>query len=94
MWSHYADNHKGFCIEYDVKTILYSDFRSRFLFPVIYSEQVYDATQHLSKSLNHKSFNSLHLNMAGLIKAVDWSYEKEPKLQHIDSGTNVPPGKA
>lgn len=80
MWSHYANYHKGFCIEYDVKAFPPSDYRSRFLYPVIYTDRLYDATPHFMKGVEHDSFNNLHLNLAGLYKAIDWGYEREWRL--------------
>lgn len=80
MWSHYANYHKGFCIEYDVSAFPPSDYRSRFLYPVIYTDRVYDATPHFMKGVEADSFNNLHLNLAGLYKAIDWSYEREWRL--------------
>ena len=80
MWAHYANYHKGFCIEYDVKALPQTDFRSRFLYPVIYSDRLFDATPHFMKRVEHKPVNILYLNMAALVKATDWSYEKEWRL--------------
>lgn len=80
MWSHYANYHKGFCIEYDVRAFPPSDYRSRFLYPVIYTDQLYDATPHFMKGVEADSFNNLHLNLAGLYKVTDWSYEREWRL--------------
>lgn len=80
MWSHYANYHKGFCIEYDVSAFLPTDYRSRFLYPVIYTDRLYDATPHFMKGVDADSFNNLHLNLAGLYKAIDWSYEREWRL--------------
>lgn len=80
MWSHYANYHKGFCIEYDVSNFPPLDYRSRFLYPVIYTDSVFDATPHFMKGVEHDSFNNLHLNLAGLCKAIDWSYEREWRL--------------
>lgn len=80
MWAHYANYHQGFCIEYSLENIPYSDFRRRFLYPVIYSDKMFDATEHFKMGVEHESFNNLHLTLAALIKAKDWSYEKEWRL--------------
>ncbi|MGW8423537.1 DUF2971 domain-containing protein [Comamonas sp. HJ-2] len=79
MWSHYSDYHKGFCIKYDIKTLDRNDPRSRFLFPVIYQDQVFDATDNMQLAKTEK-FNNLFLNRAALIKASDWSYENEWRI--------------
>ncbi len=54
MWSHYADNHKGFVLNYDFKErysietnipgIKATEFADKKLFPVSYSNHRYDAT--------------------------------------------------
>lgn len=80
MWAHYAYYHQGFCIEYDLENIPYSDYRRRFLYPTIYSDQMFDATEHLMKGVEDESFNNLHLSLSALVKAKDWEYEKEWRL--------------
>jgi hypothetical protein len=77
MWAHYADYHKGFCVEYDISAIDYEDYLSRFLYPVIYSDEMFKAAFVLDDA---ETVNNLHLNMAGLVKSKDWSYEKEWRL--------------
>jgi hypothetical protein len=43
MWSHYADHHRGFCIEYDLESLGNpSHFFLRSLYPVLYSQDFYD----------------------------------------------------
>lgn len=76
MWSHYANNHQGFCLEYDFLELPYSDIRNRMLFPVFYSEQRYDMTQLF---LNKKNDPSIALK-ASLHKSLDWAYEKEWRM--------------
>ena len=44
MWAHYAKNHEGFCVEYNLKPLDISDECKRFLFPVIYSDKICDIT--------------------------------------------------
>lgn len=45
MWAHYADNHKGICIEYSTEELLkLSSFDSDVLFPVYYSDDMKDFT--------------------------------------------------
>lgn len=83
MWAHYADNHKGFCIEYDVASLKSDDYRARFLYPVIYSDQVFDATELIALGVDDARFNNLRYCLAALIKSNDWSYEKEWRLVFI-----------
>ncbi len=43
MWSHYADEHRGFCIEYAVADL--PSIAQRLLFPIIYREEIFDSTK-------------------------------------------------
>lgn len=71
MWSHYADNHKGFCIEYDTqKNTL---FRKAAL-PVLYKDERYDATNCLITCSSNISINAV------LFKSKVWDYEKEWRI--------------
>ncbi|ALN64598.1 hypothetical protein GLA29479_3747 [Lysobacter antibioticus] len=78
MWSHYADSHKGFCIEYDVRSLPESDLRARSLYPVLYSDDIFDATEFFQRDAAER--NICHSILAGLLKAKDWSYEREWRL--------------
>jgi hypothetical protein len=49
MWSHYADDHKGYCVEYRVSA--FDEKIQRFLFPVFYGEEIYDASMMLAYCL-------------------------------------------
>lgn len=73
MWSHYADNHRGICLEYDTNTFTL-DIP---LFPVTYSDDRYDMTDFPE----FKGVASLTMMYKGVLtKAKDWSYEKEWRL--------------
>ncbi|WP_313184057.1 DUF2971 domain-containing protein [Lacrimispora sp.] len=71
MWAHYADSHKGFCIEYD--TTMIPDHTKRFFLPVIYQKQFYDSTYDFEGN-QYNSFNFL------FHKAQEWEYEKEWRI--------------
>jgi hypothetical protein len=43
MWGHYAENHRGFCIEYDLEGPKAVQFR-HCLYPVVYGDKPYDLT--------------------------------------------------
>lgn len=77
MWSHYAKDHKGFCVEYDITKWHPADIRKRFLYPVIYQENLYDSTDHLINNISNKNFNNLYPIISGSTKSMDWEYEKE-----------------
>ncbi|MCP5351598.1 MAG: DUF2971 domain-containing protein [Chromatiales bacterium] len=80
MWGHYADSHKGFCVEYPMDRLLPNDPRRRGLFPVTYSDELFDATPYFEQSIMHRSFNNLFGILSASRKAMDWSYEREWRL--------------
>lgn len=67
MWSHYADGHQGFCIEYDFSE---SEFYN-FVHPVCYRNSVYT----MKNSDNPARFFPVMIT-----KSVVWSYENEWRI--------------
>jgi len=96
MWSHYANSHKGFALEYDFtkeqKCLVCKetcrDFAYISLYPVIYTDTRYNATD-LAVSLvlneyltnfgidNHTIPDELAYIKTNIYKGMDWKYEKE-----------------
>ena len=89
MWSHYADNHRGFCVKYKLNfdNIKYKDKILCGLFPVNYTSK----TQKISPRELYKlrvQDNRLELNQSvqkTVLKSLTtkskfWSYEKEWRL--------------
>lgn len=81
MWAHYADSHKGFCIEYEVD-------KENPLFPINYSSEplepsIYELllcpSETLSRILTTKS--------------IEWQYEKEVRLISLNTFENGEKGK-
>ena len=72
MWAHYADNHKGFCVEYDL-TKLPEGYRYGIL-PVVYSDKRYDATEIAIAPNKNLMANPLYF------KSSHWEYEKEWRM--------------
>ena len=71
MWSHYANYHKGFCIEYDTSK---SELFEKYMLPIIYKKDRYDATKcFLTKNKN------IGVNPV-LYKSNVWEYEKEWRI--------------
>lgn len=72
MWTHYANEHKGFAIEYGTheKTSIALQ-----LWPVFYREELFD----ISKYLKRIRSNLIPI-LPALHKALDWQYEKEWRL--------------
>ncbi len=70
MWSHYANQHLGICIAYD----LLDEAQIRaFLQPAVYSKDIF-------KLNTLDELNSVSHIMASLIKCEDWEYESEWRL--------------
>jgi hypothetical protein len=81
MWSHYADQHRGFCVEYDCLSLPPESLFVRMLYPVIYSEKLFEGTKYyLAAIRDQKTFNVLFPALAALHKSPEWSYEKEWRL--------------
>ncbi|MBW7913691.1 MAG: DUF2971 domain-containing protein [Taibaiella sp.] len=86
MWSHYANQHKGICIEYDFRRF---ELRSP-LFPVLYSDK-----RHVFKLENDDFKNTVKINQVlyhvMLTKALNWKYEEEWRLLYVmNKGLAVP----
>ncbi|HBL76059.1 MAG: hypothetical protein A2W90_11630 [Bacteroidetes bacterium GWF2_42_66] len=82
LWAHYADGHKGFCIEYDLDILLNeSSFSKLRYFPVKYKMKPPQI------DINDLKNNSLdfYKKVAG-IKSKKWSYEKEIRIISEDVG--------
>ena len=77
MWSHYADYHRGFCIEYSINNWANNDIRKRILYPVIYQNNFYDSSDHLISQIEKSTYNNLYPLISGATKSEDWEYEKE-----------------
>ena len=82
LWSHYANYHKGFCIEYDTSK---SELFEKYMLPIIYKKDRYDATKcFLTKNKN------IGVNPV-LYKSNVWEYEKEWRM--FDYASNFEEGK-
>ena len=78
MWSHYAKEHQGVCIEYDFASLPRGHQKRIMLYPVIYGTERFDATRYLRPI--GEDFNSLLSVLACLHKAEHWRYEREWRL--------------
>lgn len=97
MWSHYANKHYGFCLEYDFTHTMikrYPDLiqAQLMLFPVNYSNKrpliskaLFDSETKLSylknKQLPPKIINNIIHGL--LFKSEDWKYEKEWRILQL-----------
>lgn len=81
MWSHYANNHTGFCIEYNFANLDCNQNLTRNLFPVAYESQRYDITNLFKKTFNETYDNRIKLLFFLMnIKHKSWLYEKEWRI--------------
>ena len=92
MWSHYADSHKGFTLEYNFRTTLEHPIKNVGLFPVIYGEERVDASSYIAweylfmmglRAPNPDIMSSIK-NV--LYKSSIWAYEKEWRLIDTTGG--------
>ncbi|MEB8330779.1 DUF2971 domain-containing protein [Flavobacteriaceae bacterium KMM 6897] len=74
MWSHYADSHKGFCLEFDSNLEPFSKS-----FEVIYNSNIptINSDLLLDDKLSLESFKKLLS-----YKSIDWKHEDELRLLH------------
>lgn len=82
MWSHYADDHKGFCIEYD-----FNSLKKYFVpYPVVYSETrpLLDDFYPVTKETIRK-----HTMISILTKDKKWEYENEWRVIKVPDDFTV-----
>jgi len=96
MWGHYADNHRGFCVEYDLQRADAEQMRKK-MYPVIYSDKPYDLTPWGISLVNGSTiFNPQWPTLALIFKFKDWEYEREWRALEVsqakidDHGWTVP----
>ena len=77
MWSHYANCHKGFCLEYDFTSLPCSDIRTELLYPVIYQNDLLNVTQYMQIDVLKNNIFGLR---AAITKSTEWEYEKEWRI--------------
>jgi hypothetical protein len=84
MWSHYGDSHKGFCVEYLVRPM--SIWHTFVQLPVTYASEL------PSICLSEALF-APHMVLPRLLatKHLDWAYEKEWRLVHLEAKGTVTP---
>lgn len=89
MWGHYSMNHTGFAIEYDFTPKHGLNDISHLVWPVVYSEKLYDASYIFKELRNEEyAFNNLFGVVASLHKGIDWSYEHEWRIVIPDGDVN------
>lgn len=86
LWAHYADNHKGFVMEYDFNILDKNDILLNCLWPVYYTG-IFNASGIFESQFEGKIFNNLVAVLAALHKSPDWQYEAEWRIVLPDGVT-------
>ncbi|HCA5041531.1 TPA: DUF2971 domain-containing protein [Acinetobacter baumannii] len=95
MWSHYADNHKGFLLEFKYPKKDHGDLIFPQPLPVIYSRDFPTVEVKFSDLNMHTldddfKLQSLLIKKMILTKSDDWEYEKEFRAMNIHGNMLVP----
>jgi len=80
MWGHYSKNHEGVCIEFDTADWKENRIIEQLLFPVLYTETLFNATQHIINSYRGEFANNRYNRISWISKSIDWQYEKEWRI--------------
>ncbi len=98
MWAHYADKHRGICVEYDMSrmendsNIAYYKF---FTYPVIYSKIrpqipiILNRTAKYDYSISEGKYSLSDRYLYLLTKSNAWKYEREWRMILPDSKNNI-----
>ena len=94
MWSHYANSHKGFCVEYEIPEYgTDDDLLLHRLYPVIYSSRrtsVLDACLQEMDSNKNAVDTLWKIHKYGLLsKDIIWQYQNEWRLVGYDKAMEV-----
>ncbi len=96
MWSHYADEHKGVCVFYDIPSSFFEDDDTRIIgiAPVSYGANVIsNLFEEVSKDLPMDQvllFNKLTEKIL-TAKGPSWKYESEARMIRLEPGkVNIP----
>lgn len=90
MWAHYANNHQGFCIEYEVPSYV-EPYIQIFhnIMPVIYSNERVSVIEQCVRSLQPPGLTADILwdiyKYGLLMKSIDWKYQNEWRLISCDN---------
>lgn len=85
LWAHYAQDHRGFCVEYDIRSVDPGLPQRRLLFPVFYNAERFDAGPSFLKAMTGtERYFPNHTFLAALHKGPDWAYEQEWRLVNPD----------
>jgi len=86
LWAHYADSHKGFCIEYNLEKLLSKQDPKHRFFDIQYSNKIPNFD--LSTVINQNDPDKLIKIMLGF-KSQRWNYENELRVITENQGSNI-----
>lgn len=86
LWAHYANSHKGFCIEYDLNQLLSKQNPQHRFFDIQYSDKIPNLD--FSQLLNQNNPDILIKKMLGY-KSQRWEYEQELRIITENQGRNT-----
>lgn len=79
MWAHYANNHKGYVVEFDIPVESYDKPESEVaFFELLIPNEVHYCNN--KPIVNFNDSNDQKLEKQFLVKAKDWEYEKEERV--------------
>lgn len=78
MWAYYADQHRGCCLEFDVRREFIPNAIG-YLLPVIYKDGLFDVTPYYSAAVAGEGHNWSGV-LAACHKGKDWSHEREWRM--------------
>jgi hypothetical protein len=76
--AHYANQHHGCCVEFDVRRLFVPDGVG-FLLPVVYKDKLFDVTKYFS-AIAAGGGNNWAAIIAACHKDKDWAYEREWRI--------------
>lgn len=77
MWSHYANNSTGYCLEFDFD----SEKAKKSIFPVVYSNKKFNLSEEVNRG---SSSGGAWILRAMLYKSKQWEYEREWRYLSLD----------
>lgn len=94
LWGNYADNRKGFCVEYNFKFLGVDSRFTEYLFPVFYAKDRFNCTFALEQVIDTVFDDMYHpvidiLFYKNIFKHSSWSYEREWRLIFWDEKENL-----
>ena len=92
MWSHYANQHKGICLEFSMKKVEL-EIRKR-IFPVAYHQNMFNLSDYLDEESSANCIkNQKYPFLCLFLKDIGWIYENEWRyaIQDLDDTKEVTP---